>query len=255
MQQDISQHSPGPGSSAVYHPHALAGLKRGSASSSRGYTAAIAGLGLVIVAVIAFIGCRAHPAASPKPSPTASAHPSSPAPLPAASALPAPSLVSQLEKQKKSMAATPLPKPVSLISTRKSPAVKQTQSVPKVLPVKQISVIRESAVRRPYVSPNPPAPRAPAPAPSAVVDIPSAPAAARSFFVGIEGDLTVASYDQDGATVETYEGSSFALDPGTADNDGIPWQDFPFTVHYRCEELGKCILVHGSANAIARMTR
>jgi len=255
MQQDISQHSPGPGSSAVYHPHALAGLKRGSASSSRGYTAAIAGLGLVIVAVIAFIGCRAHPAASPKPSPTASAHPSSPAPLPAASAMPAPSLVSQLEKQKKSVAATPLPKLVSVTSTRKSPAVKQMQRVARVLPVKHIPVIHESAMRRPYVSPNPPAPRAPAPAPPAALDISNAPAATRSFFVGIEGDLTVASYDQDGATVETYEGSSFALDPGTADNDGIPWQDFPFTVHYRCEELGKCILVHGSANAIARMTR
>jgi len=253
MQQDISQQSPRPGSSAVYGPHALAGLTRGSTSSGRGYTAAVAGLGLMILAAIAFTGCRAHPAASPKPSPTASAHPSSPAPLPAVNAMPASSLVSQLEKQKKSAAATPLPKPVSFTTTRKSPAAKQMQSVPKALPVKQISVIHETVTRRPYVAPNPPA--APAPrVPPAALDIPT-PAAARPFFVGIEGDLTVASYDEAGATVETYEGSNFVLDPGTGDSDGIPWQDFPFSVHYRCEESGKCILARGSAKAIARMTR
>jgi hypothetical protein len=248
MQQNISQQSPGPGSSAAYRPRVLSGLKRGSASSSGSYTAAIAGLGLMIGATIAFTGCRAHPAATPKPASTASPHPSSPAPL-AASVMPPPSLVSQLEEQKKSVAGTPLAKPVSLTSVRKSPAIKQEQSVPRVLPVKRISVIHEEVSSRLYASPKPPAPRPP----PAAVDITNA-AVARPFFVGIEGDLTVASYDEAGATVETYEGSSFVLDPGTGDRDSIPWQDFPFSVHYRCEESGKCVLVRGSAKAIARMT-
>jgi hypothetical protein len=255
MHQDISQQSPGSGSSAAYCPHVPAGLKTRSASSSRGHAAAIAGLGLMIVAAVAFTGCRAQPAASPKPSSTASVHPPSPAPL-AASVMPAPSLVNQLEEQKKSAAVAPLPRPVSLTSIRKSPAVKKEQSVPKALPVKRISVIHETVARRLFVAPNPPAapaPRVP-PAPPAALDIPT-PAAARPFFVGIEGDLTVASYDEAGGTVETYEGSNFVLDPGTADSDGIPWQDFPFIVHYRCEESGKCILVRGSAKVMARMSR
>jgi hypothetical protein len=249
MQHDFSQQSPRPGSLAAHRPHALARLNLALATSSRGYAASIAGLGLMIGAVIAFSGCRAHSAASPKPSSTTNPHPASAVPL-AAATMPAPTIVSPLEEQKKSVAGAPLPKPISLTSIRKSPAVKQEQSAPRALPVTRIFSIHETVSHRPYTSLKLRA----AAAPPAAVDITNA-AVARPFFVGIEGDLTVASYDATGGTVETYEGSNFVLDPGAGDDDSIPWQEFPFSIHYRCEESGKCILVRGGAKAVARMAR
>jgi hypothetical protein len=117
--------------------------------------------------------------------------------------------------------------------------------------VKHISEKHDAPARRPYVAPIPPA----VPAPQPVFSRATAPAPTGAFFLAIEGELTVASYDEAAGNIETYEGSNFVLDPASGSGDGIPWQDFPFNVHYRCEESGKCILVRGTETAIARMTR
>lgn len=104
------------------------------------------------------------------------------------------------------------------------------------------------ARRKPYVSPS-----APAAEPDQLTGLQRAQAAAASgpFFLGIEGDVTVASYDVADGRVETYEGSNFKL----SNAGSIHWQSFPFDVHYRCDGGGNCTLMRGGASAIAKLTR
>jgi len=108
------------------------------------------------------------------------------------------------------------------------------------------------AKRAPYVSPN---------ATEAVVEQPTgleratAAAASGPFFLGIEGDVTVASYDVADGRIQTYEGNKFIVDRAAASGGAIRWQDFPFNVHYRCDGMGNCTLMRGGAAEIAKLTR
>jgi hypothetical protein len=136
-----------------------------------------------------------------------------------------------------------------------------------------------SAKRAPYVAqPSPEA--SPKPAPAAVTDAtPKAPhgavieatsqpydgttalelatvaAAAGPFVLCIEGDVTVANYDSATGTVETFERQTYVLGSATGASGEIPWQDFPFNIHYRCDGSGSCTLYHGSAFAGAKLIR
>jgi hypothetical protein len=109
---------------------------------------------------------------------------------------------------------------------------------------------RKAPRRRRYVSPNPPAP---SDAPTAL-ELATAPTAQGPFFVTIEGDVTVASYDVAMGTIGTREGSAFVLDKTGGQPDAIPWDDYPFNVHYRCDGNANCTLVHRGATASAKMT-
>jgi hypothetical protein len=109
---------------------------------------------------------------------------------------------------------------------------------------------KKTAHRRPYVSPTP----APEPDPPTGLELATAAAAAGPFFLGIEGDVTVANYDAGTGAIQTYEGSNFLL-AKAGEPSAIPWEDFPFNVHYRCDEGGNCTLVHHGAAASARLTR
>lgn len=267
--QDIYQQRPGPERSGGYRPLISTGITRNSESSFRDYLAAVAGLGLMLGAVTAFTGCRTHTVAAAKPSNTASTHPSGSTSLPAVSSAPAPPLPIPIESLKKTVASATLLKPVSVTPTKKLASAQKEHSIakplpeplpPKPLPLTKVSAHRASAERPPYVSPIPLA----APRPRAVPPPPAAPkpptaldqaAAAGPFFLAIEGELTVASYDESAGTIGTYEGSNFVLDPAAGADDGIPWPDFPFDIHYRCEESGNCILVRGSATAKATVAR
>jgi len=253
------QQSPDAASSAGNRTIVTSGFVRNSGRAARGYGAAVAGLGLMIGTSIALTGCRAHPPEPPKPSTTASAHPAAVSPLPAVSPVPVPSLLSQINGPKKAAPASPQVKRVSVPSPKKPAEAPMERSIPRILLVKHVSEKHDSEehisekhdapVRRPYVAPISPA----APAPAPMLDPAPARVATATFFLRIEGDLTVASYDEASGDIGSYEGSSFVLDPKAA--DGIPWQDFPFNVHYRCEESGECILTRGGDTATARMTR
>jgi hypothetical protein len=134
-------------------------------------------------------------------------------------------------------------------------------SMPSPLPVKRASVNPDAPKRPTHAAPVPPPVPASAPhhalrpTPRPAQNQMIAAAGPMPFFVGIEGELTVAGYDRAEGNIETYEGSSFILEAAASGGEGIPWDNFPFNVHYRCEESGKCILVRGSETAIARMTR
>jgi hypothetical protein len=107
------------------------------------------------------------------------------------------------------------------------------------------------AKRRPYVSPN----AAPAEEGPTALQMASAAAGTGPFVVVIQGEATIAGYDAGTGTIETYEGQAFVLDKTAAETSAINWPDFPFNVHYRCDEHGGCTLVHGDATASARRTR
>ena len=82
----------------------------------------------------------------------------------------------------------------------------------------------------------------------------TAAAAQGPFFVTIEGDVTIASYDVAMGTIGTREGSAFVLDKTGGQPNAIAWDDYPFNVHYRCDGNANCTLVHRGATASAKMT-
>jgi hypothetical protein len=61
-----------------------------------------------------------------------------------------------------------------------------------------------------------------------------------SFF--IEGDVTVADYDESLGTIETHEGKTFIIGRTMAEGNAIPWQDYRANLHYRCDQSGTCTL-------------
>ncbi|HUD13435.1 MAG TPA: hypothetical protein VMQ56_07250 [Terracidiphilus sp.] len=69
--------------------------------------------------------------------------------------------------------------------------------------------------------------------------------AAHTFAFTVEGDVTVANYDDVTKTIETYEGETIALAPTTSESSVITWQNYTSNVHYRCDQTGNCTLVKG----------
>jgi hypothetical protein len=53
----------------------------------------------------------------------------------------------------------------------------------------------------------------------------------------------------------TYEGDKYVLAKANTDVSSIQWENFPFNVHYTCNETGACTLSHAGASAIARLAR
>jgi len=99
----------------------------------------------------------------------------------------------------------------------------------------------KSAKRMPYVPPTPPT-------------VTSA-AAVGPFILSIEGDVTTANYDSDSRTIETYERQTYVLSSAASAGSTIPWQDFPFNVHYRCDHAGNCTLFRRGEMASAKLLR
>jgi hypothetical protein len=247
--QEPSQESPKPRNSAGYRPLVPAELTRGTGNAAAAYVAAAAGLGLMVGVVVAFTAGRAQGTDVPRVSEALATHTSGLTALPAAYTGPAPSLLNRVEPLKKADAGSPLPTPVRQDSTTKAADGHKKHRMHRRWPWRKGK--HNGAKRAPYVSPNPPAP---ADSPTAL-EMATAAAANGPFFVGIEGEVTVAGYDVADGKIQTYEGSKFILDKGAVASGAIPWQDFPFNVHYRCDESGNCTLVRGGATEIARLTR
>jgi hypothetical protein len=87
------------------------------------------------------------------------------------------------------------------------------------------------------------------------VQLADAAAASGPLVLGIQGDVTVADYNAATGTIETYEGQTYVLAQAAAEGSGVPWQNYPLNVHYRCDDAGNCTLSHGGASAIAKLTR
>jgi hypothetical protein len=249
--QDPNQQEPESGSSAGDRPLVPVVLSRTKGNSSATFVAAAAGIGLLVGVGIALTARHASHGAPPRVSEALSTHSSGMNTVPPIYAATAPSLLSQVDNQKKANVASPLLPPVSRKPTKKSAAANKKNGIHKLRNWKKGQGKQNGAKRRPYVSPNPPASSM---GPTAL-ELAAAAAAEEPFFVGIEGDVTVASYDVAMGTVGTYEGSNFVLDKAGSENGAIPWDDYPFNVHYRCDGSGNCTLVHRGATASAKMTR
>jgi len=230
---------------AGYRPLAHAGFGEIKENTLYAYLGVAAGIGLLLGVGIAILVGQAHVAAAPRVAPEASVHASGLSALPASYTGPAPSVLSAVDNRKKVDAASPLFPTASDESGKKLGTTRKRHSLFKLWPWK-----KSPGKRKPYISPN----ELPAPATTAL-ELATAAAAAGPFVLGIQGDATVASYDVASGTIETYEGSTFVLDRAAAGNGAIAWEDFPFHVHYRCDQGGNCAMLHAGSTASARLAR
>jgi hypothetical protein len=216
-----------------------------------GYVAAAAILGVVMGVAIALTAGHAKGAAAPGVSTALSTHTSGLSMLPASYAGPAPSLLSRADNQKNASTGSAVLTTVSDKPASESAKAHKRHGLHKLFDWKKATDDRRGLKRIPYVSPNPPA----AQDEPTALQLATAAEAAGPFFLDIQGDLTVASFDAASGTIETYEGETYTLASAASGGSSIPWQDYPFNVHYRCDEAGNCTLFHGGASATAKLTR
>ena len=242
---------PLPKTSAGYRPLSPVGLSRTAFNPAYAYIAAAAGVGMLVglgIAVTAGIGNVAktqHP--SPPPVAQASGLPT----LQASYTGSATSLLNAVDPSKKASTETPKFSKVGDRSDKKAADSHKRHGLNKLWPWKKGSDKQDSAKRKPYVSPNAPA----SPEEPTALELATAAAATGPMVLGIQGDATVASYDVATGTIETREGSSFVLDKTASESSAIPWEDFPFNVHYRCDENGACTMASRGNTANARIMR
>lgn len=236
--------------SVGYRPLVPDALAKASGSAVYAYVTAAAGFGLLFGVGIAVTAGYGHFAAAPKALKSVPSIAAGLKTLPAAYTGPAPSLLSQVDPQKKSSAASPLSPPNGK-STENTAGAPKKHGIQKLWPFSKGAGESKTAKRRPYVSPNPPAD---VNAPTAL-QMASAAESAGPFVLVIQGEATIAGYDDGTGTVETYEGQTFVLDKTAVETSAIRWPDFPFHVHYRCDEAGSCTLMRGGATASAKLAR
>jgi hypothetical protein len=250
---DASQQDPQMKSGAGYRPLAPVDFSRGVGTSAYGYVAGAAGLGLVLGVAMAIASSHGRPAA-PQVAESTSVHTSGLAMMPASYLASAPTLLSKVEPRKKAPAVLMT---VSAKHMRKHASARRKHGLHKLLDWKKDNRSRKGARRAEYVSPNavaqtqdqPPVADGPT-----ALQMANAAAASGPFFLVIQGDATVANYDAATGRIQTYEGETYLL-AKAGDTNGISWQDYPFNVHYSCDELGSCTLSHGGASATAKLAR
>lgn len=244
---DPSQQQSNPRNSAGYRSLVPRDLSKGLGSSPTAYVAAAVGLGLAIGVTMGLAGGHTN-AAAPRVSDALSTHSSGMSPVPAVYAATTPSLLSQVENKTKASSGTPALIQASDKSTKQPAGAHKKHRLHRLWNWRKGG--KNGVHRNPYVSPTPVVePDAPT-----GLQLATAAAAAGPFYLGIEGDVTVADYDAGTGAIQTYEGSNFLL-AKASEPGAIPWQDFPFNVHYRCDGSGNCTLVHHGATASARLTR
>lgn len=90
--------------------------------------------------------------------------------------------------------------------------------------------------------------------PSAAGEAAKPERALQAFVVTIEGDETVLDYDASDRVLSTYEGQAFVVDKAADEGSAMQLQDFPSSVHYRCNQASGCTLSHaGGVVAHARL--
>jgi len=254
---DASQPNPGPKNTAGYRPLVPIDFSRGMGTSAFAYAAAAAGLGLAVGVVIAFTAGHARAAAAPRVSDALLTHSSIFSPLPAVYAASSPSLLSKVDPAGSAglgnkPAAGALLMPVAAKTTAGKPFEhhKHHSGHKAWTKLKFLGKLTRKARRKPYVSETTVA----APDQTAL-DRANAAAASGPFFLGIEGDVTIAGYEPNSGTIQTYEGSTYILAKNAPGTGSINWQNYPFNVHYRCDEIGDCTLIRGHSTATAKLTR
>ena len=242
-----SQQQSNPGKSSGYRSLVPIELTRALGTPTTAYLAAAAGLGLALGVTFAVTLGHGKPGAAPRVTEALAARTSELTSIPAVYAATTPSLLTSADKPKKHGAHLVLA--ADDLSSKKSAAATKKHTRHRLWHWKRD---RKSGVaRKPYIPANPPTPVDP----PTGLERATAAAAAGPFYLEIEGDATVASFNDTTGKIETYEGSTFMLASASTGGSAISWDDFPFNVHYRCDESGQCTMVHRGASATARMVR
>lgn len=72
----------------------------------------------------------------------------------------------------------------------------------------------------------------------------------------IEGDDAIVEYDVTRGTIETTSGKTFFIYKNSGEGTGSKWQDYPVSIHYRCDRASMCTLTNARAGALrARLSR
>jgi hypothetical protein len=244
---DAPQQPIQPKNSAGYRPLVPAQLSNGTGNAAYAYVTVAAGLGLLVGVAVAITAGGMRPSAAttrPQGMQPAAAGLTT---MPAVYTGPTATLLSQVGPQKKTDAA----QLVTVDDKAGKKASHRKHGGHRFWHWNKSAAKTKVAKRMPYVSPNaPPAEEGPT-----ALQMASAAASSGPFVMGIQGEATIAGYDAGTGKVETYEGQTFLLDKSTTETSAIDWPDFPFNVHYRCDEHGGCTLIHGGATAIARLAR
>lgn len=74
--------------------------------------------------------------------------------------------------------------------------------------------------------------------------------AARPLILTIKGDDAIVEYDASRGVIETSAGKIFLFDKSSADGNDSRWQDYPVSVHYKCDQNSSCTLKHAGIDAL-----
>ena len=245
---DASRQPPTPKNTAGYRPLVRAEQSPGMGSSAYAYVTAAAGLGLLVGVAIAVTASHTKVSTASQEANPAQPQASGLRTLPAVYTGPSPTLLAQLDPPKKAGSARLL---TAGDTSSKKASVHKKHGLHKFWHWMKGAGKTKTAKRMLYVSPNaPPATDGPT-----ALELASAAASAGPFVLVVQGEATIASYDAGTGTIETYEGQTFVLDKSAGETSSIRWPDFPFNVHYRCDEIGDCTLIRGHASATAKLTK
>jgi hypothetical protein len=237
-----------------YRPLVPHDFTQGMGNAAYGYVAAAAvGMGMLVGVAVAVTTSQARVSAAPRMADSLSTHTCGLSMLPASYVGTTASLLSRIEPVDKPRAGSSQLLNLDDQGTHKHSHKKH--GLKKLLNWKKSEKGPRAQKRMAYVSPKTQvAETTPVDQPTAL-ELAVAAAARGPFYLGIQGDVTVANYNATTGTVQTYEGETYQLATNSSSTNSIAWQDYPFNVHYRCDGGGNCMLSHAGVSAIAKLAR
>lgn len=84
----------------------------------------------------------------------------------------------------------------------------------------------------------------------------AAKTAVKQLPYSIEGDDAIVEFDVNRGVIETVGRKTFFIDKSSAQSAGPVWQEYPVSIHFRCNWSLDCTLMHSGAGALrARLRR
>jgi hypothetical protein len=70
----------------------------------------------------------------------------------------------------------------------------------------------------------------------------------------MEGDDSIVEFDATRGVIETRGGKTFYFDKTGGQGADPKWQDYPVSIHYRCDRAASCILTQARLGALRART-
>jgi hypothetical protein len=74
--------------------------------------------------------------------------------------------------------------------------------------------------------------------------------AAKLLPFSVEGDDAIVDFDVARGVIQTRDQKVFFAGKTSGTGAGSPWQDYPVSIHYRCDRSSDCVLMHSGAGAL-----